>query len=337
METTDTPEVPAFSSWFNHFVGTVKSAAFRSGLELAIWGKIAAGDRTAEAIAVREGWNVHGVRRLLNMLVSMGLLTSEADGYRLVPEAAWYLVPDKPTYMGNFLLYMLDWEGDRQLATAIRTGKRPLGKDILQANLDRVFGEFFAYHRVAPEQNVNQAASVWDAVGVTARDGLQVLDIACGSAMATFALCRCHPGVRATLQDRPRVLDIAQEIARSLGVANQIDQLPGDMRSVDFGVTRFDVARVRNALFYLGSDAIGDVLSRVRAAMKPGGVFLTEDTIADDQVTTDSYAPIDALWLFAVTEQGDTYTYAAWHGFLEQAGFINVTRIGSVIRSEVPA
>jgi hypothetical protein len=49
------PEAPAFWSWFDHFVWTVKSAALRAGLELAIWGKIAAGDRTAEAIAAREG------------------------------------------------------------------------------------------------------------------------------------------------------------------------------------------------------------------------------------------------------------------------------------------
>jgi len=335
---TDTPaEVPAFWSWFDHFVGTVKTAAFRAGLELAIWGKIAAGDRTAEAIAAHEGWDVQGVRRLLNMLVSLGLLASEADGYMLVPEAAWYLVPDKPTYMGNFLLYLLDWEGGRQLATAIRTGKRPIGQEILQADLERAFAEFFAYHRAAPEQSAIQAVLVWDTVGVTATDGLRVLDFACGSAIATLALCRRQPGVRATLQDRPRVLEIAQEIARSLGVADQIDLLPGDMRSVDFGASRFDVARVRNALFYLGPDVIVDVLGRVRTALKPGGRFFTEDTLADDQVAKDSYPPIDALWLYAITEQGNTYTYAEWQGFLEQAGYIKVARIGSVITAEVPA
>lgn len=337
MESSNTSEAPAFWNWFDHFIGTVKSAAFQAGLELEIWGKIAAGDRTAEAIAAREGWDVHGVRRLLNMLVSLGLLASEADGYILVPEAAWYLVPDKPTYMGNFLLYLLNWEGDRRLATAIRTGKRPLGKDILQADLDRIFVEFFAYHRVAPQQNANQAVSAWDAVGISARDGLRILDFACGSAIATLALCQRHPGVRATLQDHPQVLDIAREIASSLGVADQIDLLPGDMRSVDFGVNRFDIARVRNALFYLGPDAIIDVLSRVRTALKPGGRFLTEDTLGDDQVTKDSYPPIDALFLYAITEQGDTYTYSEWQGFFEQVGFVNIVRIGSVISAEVPA
>lgn len=338
MATTNTPEVPAFWSWFDHFVWTVKSAALRAGLELAIWGRIAAGDRTAEAIAAHEGWDVQGVRRLLNMLVSIGLLAGEMDGgYSLVPEAAWYLVPGQQTYMGDFLLYLLDWEGDRQLAAAIRTGKRPIGQDILRADLDRIFGQFFASHRAAPEKSADQAASVWDALGVRAGEGLRVLDFACGSAIATLALCRRHPGVRATLQDRPRVLEIAQEIARSLGVAGQIELLPGDMRAVDFGVGRFDIARVRNALFYLGPDAIIEVLGRVRMALKPGGQFFTEDTLADERVTKDAYPPTDALWLYAITEQGDTYTFAEWQGFLAQAGFVHVTRIGSVIRAEAPA
>lgn len=336
MKTNDSPEVPAFFGWFNHFVASIKSAAFRTGLELAVWGKIAEGHCTAEAIAAREGWDVHGVRRLLNMLVSIGLLTTEADQYLLVSESAWYLVPGKPTYMGNFLLYLMDWEGHRQLAAAIRTGQRPIVKDIMQADLDALFGEFFAYHRAVPEQNLKGAESMWQALGITVRDGLRVLDFACGSAMPTLALCRLHPGVRATLQDRPRVLEIALEIATSLGVASQIEQLPGDMRSVDFGVNRFDIARVRNALYYMGPSEIGEVLNRVKRSMKPGGIFVTEDTVADDKVTQDAYAPIDALLLYAITEKGDTYTYAQWQSFLVYAGFINVTRVGSMIRAEVP-
>jgi SAM-dependent methyltransferase len=270
------------------------------------------------------------------MLVSIGLLTREADEYVLVPEAAWYLVPGKPTYMGNFLLHLMNWQGDRQIAAAIRTGQRPIIKSLTDANLDAVFGEFFAYHRAAPEQSLKDSASMWQTLGITARDGLRVLDFACGSAIATLALCRLHPGVRATLQDRPHVLEIALEIARSLGVASQIEQLPGDMRSVDFGVNLFDVARVRNALYYLGPSEISEVLGRVKRAMKPGGIFVTEDTIAEDNLTKDAYAPVDALFLYALTENGDTYTYSQWQSFLAQAGFINVSREGSRIRAEVP-
>jgi ubiquinone/menaquinone biosynthesis C-methylase UbiE len=206
----------------------------------------------------------------------------------------------------------------------------------MHTELDTLFGEFFAYHRAAPEQSLQGAESIWQTVGVTASDGLKVLDFACGSAIATLALCRLHPGVRATLQDRPHVLDIALEIAHALGVAGQIEQLPGDMRSVDFGVNRFDVARVRNALFYMGPSEIGAVLSRVRKALKPGGVFVTEDTIAEEVVARDAYPPVDSLWLYAITAEGDTYTYAQWQSFLAQAGFVNITRIGSIIRAEVP-
>ncbi len=336
MKMVNSNNVPAFWGWFDHFVATIKSSAFRTGLDLAVWGKIAEGDCTAEAIAAREGWDVDGVRRLLNLLVSIGLLSAEADEFRLVPEAAWYLVPGKPTYMGNFLLHLMNWEGDRQLAAAIRTGSRPIAQDLTHTDLDALFAEFLANHRAAPENYLTASESMWQALGITARDGLRVLDFACGSAIATLALCRLHPGVRATLQDRPHVLEVALEIAGSLGVASQIEKLPGDMRSVDFGVSVFDVARVRNALFYLGPSEIVKVLSRVKKALKPGGIFVTEDTIADDNVTHGAYAPVDALWLYAVTEKGDTFTVSQWQNFLAQAGFVNFTREGSLIRAEAP-
>ena len=336
METNNAPKVPVFMGWFEHFAGSIKAASFRAGLELAVWGKIADGHRTAKAIAAQEGWDVNGVRRLLDMLVSIGLLTREANEYLLVPEADWYLVPGKPTYMGNILLYLMNWQDGGHIAAAIRTGQRPIIKSLTDANLDAVFGEFFAYHRAAPEQSLQDSASMWQTLGITAREGLSVLDFACGSAIATLALCRLHPGVRATLQDRPHVLEIALEIAGSLGVASQIEQLPGDMRSVDFGENLYDVARVRNALFYLGPSEISEVLGRVKRAMKPGGIFLTEDTIAEDNLTKDAYAPVDALFLYALTENGDTYTYSQWQSFLAQAGFINVSREGSRIRAEVP-
>ncbi|MBW7884087.1 MAG: hypothetical protein H3C34_15885 [Caldilineaceae bacterium] len=102
MSATNALEVPAFWGWFDHFVASVKLAAIRAGLELSIWEKIAQGYCTAEAIAAREGWEADGVRRLLNVLVSIGLLTGEADCYRLVAEADWYLVPGNPPIWGDF-------------------------------------------------------------------------------------------------------------------------------------------------------------------------------------------------------------------------------------------
>jgi len=171
MKTNDSLEVPTFWGWFEHFVADIKSAAFRSGLELAVWGKIADGHCTAEAIAAREGWDANGVRRLLNVLVSIGLLTIQTDEYVLVPEAEWYLVPGKSTYMGNFLLHLMNWEGDHQLANAIRTGQRPIVKDIMQDDLDAKFGEFLANDRAAPGRNLEGAASMWQGLGIKARPG----------------------------------------------------------------------------------------------------------------------------------------------------------------------
>ena len=101
--------------------------AFRAALELELWKKVESGEDMGEKIVAREGWNPAGVRLLLDAICALKLLTKAGDRYTLVPEADFYLIPGKPTYKGNLLLYEYHWEGDGQLAEIIRSGKRPVG------------------------------------------------------------------------------------------------------------------------------------------------------------------------------------------------------------------
>ena len=48
------------------------------------------------------------------------------------------------------------------------------------------------------------------------------LDVGCGSGVYSIHFCRRNPKLRATLLDRPAVLDVAEEIVATSGVAQRV-------------------------------------------------------------------------------------------------------------------
>src|SRR5574341_1045562 len=76
------------------------TAMIHAGLELQVWAKIAAGNRTVDDLVGHEHWDVTGTRTLLDALVAIDLLDKDEQGYRLVPRAEQTLLPDKADYWG---------------------------------------------------------------------------------------------------------------------------------------------------------------------------------------------------------------------------------------------
>jgi len=80
-----------------------------------------------------------------------------------------------------------------------------------------------------PQSYFEMEKGLWQSLEIQARDGLRVLDIACGPATRSMELARQHPGVRLTWVDREGVLQTAMKTARSLGIEGQVSLLPGDL------------------------------------------------------------------------------------------------------------
>jgi hypothetical protein len=94
----------------------LKLPILRAGLDLQVWASIAAGQRTAAAIAAATSVDETGLRQLLDALTVMKLLGKDDAGYRLPSFAEHYLLPGSPTYLGGFVLEWLAWERHGHLA-----------------------------------------------------------------------------------------------------------------------------------------------------------------------------------------------------------------------------
>ena len=66
-------------------------------------------------------------------------------------------------------------------------------------------------------------------------EALRLLEVGCGSAVYGIVALTLLPAARLTAQDWPVVLPVAQECAAQLGVAERVQTLSGDLRTVEFG------------------------------------------------------------------------------------------------------
>jgi SAM-dependent methyltransferase len=297
--------------------------ALRAALELKLWEKVASGEDSAEKMAEREGWDQAGTRVLLDAICALKLLSREGDRYSLVPESDYYLIPGKSTYKGSIVESEFNWATKSDLAEAIRNGKRPLMYDATASSVIGLWIADYSRRWVYPECYFEIDEKLWQSLGIQARDGLRVLDLACGPAPRSMALARQHPGVRLTWLDWEGVLQTALKVAAGLGIAEQVSLLPGDLWAADLGSNAFDVAYLGNVTHFFSQQENTRLFRKVQAALAPGGQI-----VVNSDARRESHGSAWAgLWLYAATASGGAYDFAEYKGMLESAGFTSVDDI----------
>jgi ubiquinone/menaquinone biosynthesis C-methylase UbiE len=304
-------------------------AIFRAAVELQVWAQVEAGEDSAEAMAAAHHWDPLATRLLLDDLCTMKLLVKDERRYHLVPEAEWYLLPDKATYMGEFMLWSYGWEGNGQLEEGIRAGKRPLGDSATSAELIDIWMGMYARQLASPETYLRHWDTMWQELGIEPRAGLQVLDVACGPVPRSFALAQAHPGVRVTLLDWEQMLTTASKVAADLDIQSQVTLLPGDLWSVPYPANRYDVIYLGNIVHFFSPEQNTRLLRKAREALREGG------TLVVNAMRSENPDPKDpGLWYFARSEGGAPYCFHEYKDMLERAGFSDVVDVsGQPIRA----
>jgi SAM-dependent methyltransferase len=318
-ETNETPVMPAPEILDQMDAHIFQVAIFRAALELQVWARVAAGEDTADRVAASQHWDPLGTRMLLDDLSALRLLAKEGNRYHLVPEAEYYLLPDKPTYMGRYLQSDFGWEGNGKLAEAIRTGKRPIGCGATTTEaIDNWIG-VYSRSWAAPETYLARSDGMWQQLGIQARDGLHVLDVACGPAPKSLSLARAHPGVRVTLLDWEQILNIASKVVADLVVESQVTLLPGDLWSVPYGSSQYDVIYLGDITHFFSPKQNTRLFRRAHEALVQGGTLVVN---AIRREYPDPTCP--GLWFYAISEGGATYEFQEYKDMLERAGYSDI-------------
>ncbi len=300
-----------------------RMSALRAALELKLWDKVASGEDTAAKLASQEGWDPLGTRLILDAMVELDLLDKKGDCYILVPVSDYFLLPSKPAYQGGVLLHEYHWEGDGQLAQAIHSGNRPLQYNATKSDKVDLWKAAYSRSWVYPETLLESAGELWELIGIQARDGLRILDIACGPAPRSMVMACKHPGVKLTWLDWQGVLEIAMQVASRLKIYDQVALLPGDLWSAKINKNAYDVCFLGNVTHFFSPQENTRIFARVRKALVPGGVII----VNSDARRESSGSVWNALWLYGTTATGGAYDFIEYKSMLESAGFKDIVDI----------
>ena len=286
--------------------------------QLGLFSHIADGNHTADEVAKAAEASPRGIRMLLDSLTACELLEKNDGRYQLTAASRQYLVRDSPDYMGGMMEMDALWQSWSRLTDVVRTGK-----PLVSVEEEEAGGKFFAeLVRSLHIWNRGPSRRAARALGAgTTHKAMQVLDVACGSGVWGIAVAEADEESRVTFQDFQKILDIASEYAERHGVADRSEYLPGNLKKVDFGEARYDLALLGNIVHSEGERSSRDLFKRLHRALKPGGRLVVIDMIPNEDRTGPLFAVTFALNMFLHTEEGDTYTLGEYTEWLSEAGF----------------
>lgn len=277
------------------------------------------GDRTWSLTALAKKLKVseRGLGILCRNLAAAGMLYKKGSVYRNSKLGATALNANHPTYRGGYLhLIRGHWTDWIRLAESIQSGL-PLDHDVPDGPDHRRQFTWAMHHRtveIAPEI----------AGHLHLGHAQNLLDLGGGPGTYALAFLAKNPRLRATVCDRVAALEVAKEIASTHKARERLSYLPLDFSQEPIPGT-YDVVWYSNVLHIYSPKTNQAIFRRVRAALKPGGRFIIQDSFLHDREGLyPTEASLFALSMLLFTEQGDTYTVNETAKWLKQAGFVRI-------------
>jgi SAM-dependent methyltransferase len=260
----------------------------------------------ADEVASRLGSSRHRLGALLDVMALEGLVDRVEGGpaprYQALADPLPAAVP-------------LPASGWGRLAEVIRRD-RPLEEAETAPLLAR-------YHRHLAE--VGRAAAEEVARRFLRPAGRSLLDV--GGGIGTYAQAHldAHPRARATLVDRPAVIELAREHLRPY--TDRVELVAGDFDTMDWvdrPDRRYDVALLANLLHLHGRTRCQALIEHAVARLVPGGWLVVKDVRLDHP----GPGPALALWftlnMSLYTDRGRVYDVDTIAGWLGAAGLQTV-------------
>jgi ubiquinone/menaquinone biosynthesis C-methylase UbiE len=293
-----------------------------SGVQLGVFETIADQQKTANDIAAETSTSVRGMRILLDCLVSFQLLTKSNQRYSLSAISANHLLKKNPQYMGHLFEDERSFEQWNHMNESIRSG-RPFRKKETLDEEAASFADLAQSLAVVNWEPAQRAARIL----CVEHSPMNVLDVACGSGVWGIAIAKEDPESHITAHDLPAILEITKSFVKQHNVENQFDYVAGDLRVVDFGESRFDLAILGNIVHSQGEKISRQLLHHINRSLKDDGRIAIIDIIPDEDRSGPQASLIVALAMLLDTGEGDLFTLSEYKQWLHEAGFVKIETI----------
>ena len=298
--------------------------ALLAAVKLDLFNRLGESALTAREMASKTSCNPRAMGLLLNALVGMKVLGKRGIRYFNTPLTREVLIRGRgrfqtcPYYIGDILNFHNNlWEGWGQLEESLRKG-RPIKQHEMYLEDRAVTRSFIhAMHNTAMG-HAELLARVVPLKGVKT-----LLDIGAGSGAFSIHFCKANPGLRATLLDLPKTLEVTREFVANYGAEKRITLLPGDYnKSLPKG---FDAVFLSHIIHSEGEKENLGLMKRVYECLNPGGRIMVQDFILKEDKANPPFASAFALNMLLYTEKGRSYSFKEIKGWLREAGFQSIT------------
>jgi hypothetical protein len=303
------------------------SAQFTAGYllaaiaELGIADQLADGPRTATQLGVVAQCDADALHRTLRAAAVTGIVRLDHTGRFHATRLTRALTSDAPYYSADWCAYMASpahhaaW-GD--LVQTIRSG---------EPAFRRVNGlSLFDWFDAHPAEGTNftnglsgltlsEAAAIAAAYPFPAAG--RVCDVAGGSGVLLGEVLRRHRGLTGILVEAPSVLTDAAAHLESVGIAESVTLLQGDL----FGVisASADVYLLKWILHDWSDADCVRILRNVAAAMPAGAKLVIIEGLQDPNSADPRFSPID-LEMLVVTDGGRERSVSQFHDLIVASG-----------------
>jgi ubiquinone/menaquinone biosynthesis C-methylase UbiE len=300
--------------------GLWAAGALKSGIELQVFDHLSAGPQDVAGLSQALSADPLSLQIMLDALVALGFMTKHAQRYALTDVSSQFLVSSQPTYLGALV-------ADNANSAAVFD----VCKDYRRVVTEGYRVDPWAYSAGANERVVHltrnlftlgypAAQAIADHLGWTPGTPapLRLLEVGCGSAVYGLVALTRLPAARLTAQDWPVVLPVAQEYATHLEVAERVQTLSGDLRTVAFGGP-YDAVFLGHILHNYPEEICREILRKCLSVLAPGGCVIIVEFLAEPGQPESTFS-----WLFSVmihgTRGGRSFSSAEMRQLLTESG-----------------
>jgi len=295
----------------------MKSRVILTGAQLDFFTKLHDTPNTADEMAGAMKLDPRATTRVLDTLVTLGLIEKENGLYRTTEEGTLFSSRHPQTVLPMVLHLSHLWETWSRLTDIVKGGPNPEQEPGVGMSEESRKSFIGAMHAIGHGLSM-EIAGDYDLSPFK-----RLLDIGGGSGTYTIAFLKTNPRMTGVIFDLQSVISMARERIEAEGLEGRVEFVPGDFYGDELP-KGCDLALLSAIIHQNSPEENLELYSKIRQALVPGGKVLIRDHVMDESRTAPPAGAMFALNMLVNTRGGDTYTFDEVKETLEKAGFVDV-------------
>jgi predicted O-methyltransferase YrrM len=316
------PQSPSSPTTILGYIDSVYPAfALLAGMQLDLFTPLSERPYSAPQLAQQLQVDEDRLQRLLLALVQANLLTWDGDCFATTTETAVYLNRHHPQYMNglaDFFTYV--WQDVvPHTADSIRQGRPQAQHDFSQMS-DEEIGRFLQILHPEALSTGRYLAQQPDFSHYRS-----ILDVAGGTGGVAIALAQACPDLHTAVVELPTIVPHTTRFIADAHMRERVQIISADFL-VDEIPGQYDAIIMKAFTHILAAESTALACRKAFNLLSSGGTLYIKAAILDDGHLSPAWVVQFDVVLLNLYVNGRAYTERKYRHWLEEAGFVDITR-----------